>query len=203
MTIDIDKIESVLPQTQCGLCGYGGCRPYAEAMFHRQAPINRCPPGGIAVLQQLSELLAQDPTPFIAEMQQKPFAVAKIREAECIGCTKCIQACPVDAIIGSGKMLHSILRFECTGCELCIAPCPVDCIEMEILPERGYDPVKAKERYYQRQHRLTTKARPQNLRATDEHSRATDERPRGVTKDKKAEILAAVARAKAKRRTGL
>lgn len=196
MTIDIDKIEAILPQTQCGLCGYGGCRPYAEAMLNHQAAINRCPPGGTAVLQQLSELLTQDPTPFLAEMQQKqkPFAVAKIREAECIGCTKCIQACPVDAIIGSGKMLHSILRSECTGCELCVAPCPVDCIEVEILPARAYDPVKTQKRYYQRQARLTTKVRPQNLPSKDE-------RILTVKKDKKAEILAAVARAKAKRRT--
>lgn len=192
MPIDIDTIEAALPQTQCGLCGYGGCRPYAEAMINRHESINRCPPGGVLTLKKLGRLLQQDSAPFLDDMQQKqkPFAVAKVREAECIGCTKCIQACPVDAIIGSGKVLHSILRSECTGCELCIAPCPVDCIEIEILPQRGYDPSKTRKRYYQRQQRLKINA---------QHTEHVSKSSPIQQQDKKAEILAAVARAKAKR----
>ena len=192
ITINTDQIEALLPQTQCGLCGYGGCRPYAEAIAKQHEAINRCPPGGTTLLQKLGALLQQDTTPWLDEMQQKqkPFAVAKIREAECIGCTLCIKACPVDAIIGSGKMRHSVLRNECTGCELCVAPCPVNCIEMEILPARGYSPFKARERYYHRQYRLNLKAK-----ATNKINGAAS----APIKGKKAEILAAVARAKARR----
>ncbi|HEX2549672.1 MAG TPA: RnfABCDGE type electron transport complex subunit B, partial [Gammaproteobacteria bacterium] len=126
------EIDALLPQTQCGLCGFKGCMPYAKALVENNAPINLCPPGGVQGLIALAEKLQLDPTPYIAEMQQKarPQLRAFIREAECIGCTKCIKACPVDAIIGSSKSMHTVILEDCTGCELCVAPCPVDCIEM-------------------------------------------------------------------------
>lgn len=132
-----DEIDALLPQTQCGLCTYGACMPYAEAMIYEQAPINLCPPGGIDTLKALSEKLMQDATPFLPEMQQKakPKMLAIIREDECIGCTKCIQACPVDAILGSAKQMHTVITDECTGCELCITPCPVDCIDLLTFSE--------------------------------------------------------------------
>lgn len=132
MAITPYEIDALLPQTQCGLCGYGGCMPYASAMVLENAPIHLCPPGGIDTLYALAELLQQDPAPFIEEMRakSKPNVIAVIREQECIGCTKCIQACPVDAIIGAAKHMHSVITSACTGCELCIPPCPVDCIDL-------------------------------------------------------------------------
>ncbi len=134
-----EDIDAVLPQTQCGLCGHGGCMPYAEAMIFENESINLCPPGGIPVLHQLGKLLNKDP--FVHEdevrAKAKPKLLAVIREAECIGCTKCIQACPVDAILGSSKSMHTVISNECTGCELCVAPCPVDCIDLvEIAPPK-------------------------------------------------------------------
>jgi electron transport complex protein RnfB len=126
-----DAIDKVLPQTQCGQCGFPGCRPYAEAIAREQADINQCPPGGEAGIRALAELLGREPKPLSAEHGvEKPRVLAWIDEDVCIGCTKCIQACPVDAIIGAPKLMHTVLVDECTGCELCIAPCPVDCIHL-------------------------------------------------------------------------
>ena len=152
----VDTIENLLPQTQCGLCTYAGCRPYAEAIVHNQESINKCIPGGIKTMTALSELLEQDISPYIDEMRDKqtPARVAIIHEAECIGCTKCIQACPVDAIIGSAKQLHTILTTECTGCGLCVAPCPTDCIDVLDIAEPTYLPQRAKQKYLSRQLRL-------------------------------------------------
>lgn len=132
MKAAIEQIDALLPQTQCGLCGYKGCLPYAQALAEQTATINLCPPGGIQGLLALAEITQSDPTPFLADMEKKakPNLRAVIREAECIGCTKCIQACPVDAILGAGKLMHTVITDECTGCELCVAPCPVDCIDM-------------------------------------------------------------------------
>ncbi|ERS91891.1 RnfABCDGE type electron transport complex subunit B [Halomonas sp. PBN3] len=123
----IEAIDALLPQTQCGKCGFDGCLPYAEAIAEGE-PINRCPPGGERTLARLAELTGQPVQP-LAEPAQSPLA-AVIREAECIGCTKCIQACPVDAILGAAKRMHTVITDECTGCELCVAPCPVDCIDL-------------------------------------------------------------------------
>lgn len=134
----IESLDQSLPQTQCQLCHFSGCKPYAIAMAKENAPINRCLPGGIEVLNTLGGLLKQDPSPFLEEMARKTKSpqVAEIREAECIGCTKCIQACPVDAIIGASKQMHTIITDACTGCELCIKPCPVDCIDLKPSPPR-------------------------------------------------------------------
>ena len=127
-----DAIDKVLPQTQCAQCGFPGCRPYAQAIARGEADINRCPPGGEAGIQALAQLLGREPKPLDAERGvEKPPQVVRIDEAICIGCTKCIQACPVDAIVGAPKLMHTVLVDECTGCELCIPPCPVDCIVIE------------------------------------------------------------------------
>ncbi|MFQ5469177.1 MAG: electron transport complex subunit RsxB [Gammaproteobacteria bacterium] len=127
----VEKIDSVLPQTQCGQCGYPGCRPYATAIANDEADINQCPPGGEVTIHALADLLDRDPKPLNPENGEiKPKMVAIIDEPVCIGCTLCIQACPVDAILGAAKQMHTVIEKECTGCELCVAPCPVDCIEM-------------------------------------------------------------------------
>lgn len=126
----VNKIDAILPQTQCGQCGYPGCRPYATAIATGDA-INKCPPGGAEVIKQLAELLNRDIVPQDeTHGMELPPRVAIIREDECIGCTKCIQACPVDAIVGAAKKMHTVIFDECTGCDLCIEPCPVDCIDM-------------------------------------------------------------------------
>lgn len=131
-----EEINRLLPQTQCGQCGYPGCRPYAEAIASGDA-INKCPPGGDTGILALSALLAVEPLPLDeAHGKAKPAPlVAFIREEECIGCTKCIQACPVDAIIGAAKHMHTVITSACTGCDLCVEPCPVDCIDMLAQPE--------------------------------------------------------------------
>ena len=129
-----DQIDAVLPQTQCGQCGYAGCRPYAEAVASEDAGINKCVPGGEAVVLTLADLLGKDPLPVEAD-EEKPKALAVIDERDCIGCTLCIQACPVDAILGAAKQMHTVIAGECTGCELCVSPCPVECIHMVPIPE--------------------------------------------------------------------
>ena len=128
----VDKIDSLLPQTQCGQCTYTGCRPYAEAIASGEAKINQCPPGGESTIIALADLLGTEPLPLNDELGEHIDVdmVAIIREEFCIGCTLCIQACPVDAILGAAKLMHTVIEDECTGCELCLPPCPVDCIDM-------------------------------------------------------------------------
>jgi electron transport complex protein RnfB len=127
----VDQIDALLPQTQCGQCNYPGCRPYAEAIARGEADINQGPPGGEAGIRSLADLLGREPKPLNPENGEvKPLRVAVIDEAACIGCTLCIQACPVDAIVGAARLMHTVIEAECTGCDLCLPPCPVDCIDM-------------------------------------------------------------------------
>lgn len=131
----VDQIDALLPQTQCGQCGHPGCRPYAEAIADGEDH-NRCPPGGEQTIQDLSDLLNREVLELDAEEGAEVGVkqVAYIREDECIGCTKCIQACPVDAILGAAKQMHTVIAQECTGCDLCVEPCPVDCIDILPVP---------------------------------------------------------------------
>lgn len=151
----VKEIDALLPQTQCGECSYSGCLPYAEALAQGSALINKCPPGGVKTVKALGALLHIDAAPYLAEalVNTRSPSVAVIREAECIGCTKCIKACPVDAIIGSGKLMHAVISHECTGCGLCVEPCPVDCIEMVDLSTPEYQPDLARKRYHAKQTR--------------------------------------------------
>jgi electron transport complex protein RnfB len=130
-----DQIDKILPQSQCGQCGYPGCRPYAEAVANGEL-INKCAPGGERVMLQLAELLNVEPQPLEGGASAaKPVPkIAFIDEENCIGCTKCIQACPVDAIVGATRAMHTVIADLCTGCDLCVAPCPTDCIEMKPIP---------------------------------------------------------------------
>ncbi len=127
-----DGIDALLPQTQCIQCGFPGCREYAEALVAGQADLNRCPPGGATTIAALALSLGLAPKALDPDCgDERPWVVARIDEAVCIGCTLCIQACPVDAILGAAKRMHTVIESECTGCELCLDPCPVDCIDFE------------------------------------------------------------------------
>ena len=128
----VEKVNDLLPQTQCAQCGYAGCRPYANAIVSGEAQINLCPPGGDDTVARLATLLGTEPVP-LAKQPELERAVAVIDESLCIGCMHCRNACPVDAIVGAHQLMHTIIESECTGCELCIAPCPVDCISMRSL----------------------------------------------------------------------
>ena len=137
--VAIDVLERLLPQTQCTQCGYAGCRPYAQAMVIDQAPLNRCPPGGEAGIAVLAAHLGRPVLPLDPQTGiERPRRVARIVAHLCIGCTKCIQACPVDAIAGASRRLHAVITEDCTGCDLCLPPCPVDCIEM-VAPPPGQE----------------------------------------------------------------
>ncbi len=130
----VERIERVLPQTQCAQCGFPGCRPYAAALLTGTAELNQCPPGGEATIQALSNLLDRPALPPDSRFgEYRPATVAVIDEDACIGCALCLQACPVDAILGAPQFMHTVIQAECTGCELCIAPCPVDCIALVSL----------------------------------------------------------------------
>ena len=133
MPTDLQAINRLLPQTQCRECGYQGCLPYAQALLHEDAPVNLCAPGGEAVMVDIAALLGK---PRVAPVKTQPKAVALIDEAACIGCTACIRACPVDAIMGASKFMHTVISDECTGCRLCVDPCPVNCIIMKPRDEK-------------------------------------------------------------------
>ncbi len=157
----IDAIDAVLPQTQCRKCGFSGCRPYAEAIADGRADINQCPPGNLQGIARLSQLLGIPPRPLnTAHGHPKPQSVVRIDEQMCIGCTLCIQSCPVDAIVGAPKQMHTVIAAECTGCELCIAPCPMDCIDLIAIESGKQDDSpqstadRARTRYRMRQQRL-------------------------------------------------
>lgn len=150
----VEQINALLPQTQCTRCGYQGCKPYAEAIASNEADINQCPPAGEETIKKLATLLNKPFKPLNPEFgEYQPPSVAVIVEKDCIGCAKCLIACPVDAILGASKVMHTVIASECTGCELCIAPCPVDCIIMQET-EQNYKPLIAKQRHEAKQQRL-------------------------------------------------
>lgn len=163
--LSAEQIDALLPQTQCGKCGFGGCWPYAEAISQNQAAINQCPPGGQSGVDRLAALLGQPSLPLNPEFGiEQPRQVAVIDEALCIGCTKCLPPCPTDAIIGASKYLHIVITELCTGCELCIAPCPVDCIQMQQADNPSWndrDAEQARIRYQAKQQRLIRLAQQQ------------------------------------------
>ncbi|NYT43367.1 electron transport complex subunit RsxB [Pollutimonas thiosulfatoxidans] len=157
LTSLVDRIDAILPQTQCTQCGYDGCRPYARAIANEHEAINRCPPGGPDGIRLLAELLEVPQLPLDESCgSHQALNVAVIDEAHCIGCTLCIQACPVDAIVGANKLMHTVIADRCTGCDLCVAPCPVDCIAM--VPANrlwtANDAASARRHHQQRQARL-------------------------------------------------
>jgi electron transport complex protein RnfB len=162
------RIDALLPQTQCTRCGYSGCMPYAAAIAGGGAEINQCPPGGQATIEALAQLLKR---PVLAlnpiNGVETPLRVAWIDEARCIGCARCLAPCPVDAIVGAQKYMHTVLIDRCTGCELCLPPCPVDCIEMRAAPEAANEPTLNRERYAAHTSRLVNQAaeRQQQLAA--------------------------------------
>jgi len=173
----VASIDALLPQTQCTRCGYVGCLPYAEAIATGAAPINQCPPGGGAIIAALAQLLDRPLLPLNpANGVERAPLVAWIDETRCIGCARCLPPCPVDAIVGAAKFLHTVLADRCTGCELCIAPCPVDCIELR--PALA-DPVRAaplhRQRYLAHQGRLTARAADRQ-RQIDMHKAAAPAR---------------------------
>lgn len=184
----------MLPQTQCTRCGYPACRDYAQAIANGDADINQCPPGGDAGIAALAHLLGRERKPLNPDNGvEKPAQVAFIDEAVCIGCTKCIQACPVDAIIGTSKMMHTVLTDECSGCELCVPACPVDCIAMLPIPALNGNAAQFRDRYETRLERLARwdTERNQQLAARKE---AVDTGTGG-----NHAVQAAIARARAKK----
>jgi electron transport complex protein RnfB len=202
MMVTVKQIDALLPQTQCGECGFAGCLPYAEALAQGKTTINKCPPGGVSTVKALGALLLTDATRYLQEAEQntRSPSVAVIREEDCIGCTKCIKACPVDAIIGSGKVMHAVIAHECTGCGLCVEPCPVDCIEMVTLPETQYDKTTARTRYHAKQSRMLRDEHEQQQSYREKRQLAlqTDNQLKDI-QAKQDYIQQALARVKAKK----
>ncbi len=194
-----DRIDAILPQTQCEQCGYHGCRPYAEAIARGEASINQCPPGGAAGIERLASLLNRPIVPLDPDHGvEKPRALARIVEADCIGCTKCIQACPVDAIVGASKVMHTVIADDCTGCELCVPACPVDCIVLLPMPATQIDQAHAdaaREHFQRREARLERQRRQRDAELAA-HKAAVGERAA-----QRNPVLEALARAKAKKPT--
>jgi electron transport complex protein RnfB len=205
-----ERIDALLPQTQCTQCGYNGCRPYAQAIAAGEANFNQCPPGGQAGIVKLAALLGRTPLPLNPiNGVEKPLTVALIDEALCIGCTLCIQACPVDAILGAAKRMHTVLPDHCTGCDLCAAPCPMDCIAMvPVAPARAWTPIDAdhaRARLHARQARLAREKIENDERlaakalAKLDELDARDDLSREQIDQKKAVVAAAIERARARR----
>ncbi len=199
----VDRIDALLPQTQCTRCGYDDCRAYARALACGQSEINRCPPGGDPTIQRLAALLDRRPLPLDAECGvEQARSVAVVDEAWCIGCRLCIEACPVDAIVGAPKRMHSVIESECTGCELCLPPCPVDCIRMvpaRTGPESATAWLRtraeaARRRYQSRNRRLA--------RETGQQSRPGRVNRTPPLTQRKADIEAAIARVRRRRAEG-
>lgn len=197
-----EQIDALLPQTQCAKCGYSGCMPYAEAIAAGAADINQCPPGGAAGMRKLAALLGRDEKPLNpANGAEQRRALALIDEARCIGCTLCIQACPVDAIVGAPKLMHTVIAELCTGCDLCLPPCPVDCIEMLPLPEAqaAWTQAMADAARARFQFRRLRLAREEAERAERLARKAQEKLEQPMSDSKKAVILAALERAKARK----
>jgi Na+-translocating ferredoxin:NAD+ oxidoreductase subunit B len=149
----VEQIDALLPQTQCTRCGYPACRPYAEALAAGSADINQCPPGGEVTIRALAHLLGRDEKPLNPQNGSvRPATVAYIDEARCIGCAKCLPACPVDAIIGAARFTHTVIAERCTGCDLCLPPCPVDCIELRPAPGAQHDALQGPRTLRELQH---------------------------------------------------
>ncbi|HEY6280391.1 MAG TPA: electron transport complex subunit RsxB [Burkholderiales bacterium] len=192
----VQQIDAILPQTQCGKCGYCGCEPYAKAIAAGEADINQCPPGGETGIHKLAALLKREFKPLNPRFGvDKPREIAVIEEELCIGCTLCIEACPVDAIIGASKQMHTVISADCTGCELCVPPCPVDCIHMRPVSQPLWsqqDADAARERFDLRNSRLQREQQEKEQRlAQKAHAPAQDQ--------KKAAIQAALERARMRR----
>ncbi len=209
-SVSAEEIDHFLPQTQCGQCGYEGCMPYAEAIASHQADINQCPPGGQSTIRALATLLQRDEIPLNKKNgTEKPFTIVKIDENVCIGCVKCIRACPVDAIIGAAKQMHTVLQEHCTGCELCIEPCPVDCIDIIVPPtelaDRYSDFKESKIEYRQETRERFNKRNERFLKQeqTKKEKQAAKQQIKDKAKniaEKQAFIKAAIARSKEKRK---
>jgi electron transport complex protein RnfB len=206
-----ERIDALLPQTQCAKCGYPGCRPYAEAIAAGAAQINRCPPGGAAGIEKLARLLDRPPLPLNpANGLEGPLRVAVIDERLCIGCTLCIQACPVDAIVGAAKLMHTVLASACTGCDLCLPPCPMDCIAMvPVAPPRGWtvaDADAARARFAAHGARLARRQRDRDDRLAARAlprpgtPGAGDQPAPAAAAGRQAAVQAAIERARARRR---
>jgi electron transport complex protein RnfB len=195
-----ERIDALLPQTQCTKCGYPTCRRYADAIATGEADINQCPPGGEAGVRKLAALLSREAKPLNpANGLEQPRRVALIDEARCIGCTLCIQACPVDAIVGAAKLMHTVVTELCSGCDLCLAPCPVDCIDMvpATLADATWDRARAdaaRERFERRRARLEHQSRERTERLAARALRAKPD-----AEKKRAIIQAAIERARAQR----
>lgn len=178
MTDTVDAVDALLPQTQCGRCGYAGCRPYAEALAVGSTELNRCPPGGAATIAALAALLGRAALPLDPACGvEAPAQVAQVDETLCIGCAKCLPACPVDAIVGAPKHMHTVIAAECTGCGLCLPPCPVDCIVMVAPVVPLATPTQARSRYTARNARRARDAAERDAEL-EARTRALRERPR-------------------------
>ncbi len=193
-----DAIDRVLPQTQCTKCGYPACRPYARAIAAGEAGINRCPPGGDAGIRALAALTGIPHAPLDPACGvEGPRRIAVIDEARCIGCTLCIAACPVDAIVGARKQMHTVIAELCTGCDLCLPPCPVDCIDMVPATGSAWDGTRADAARRRHERRASRLAREKAARALARTQRGTA--PRHTAQAKRAAIDAALERARARR----
>jgi electron transport complex protein RnfB len=191
-----DRIDALLPQTQCEQCGFHGCRPYAEAIARGEAPINQCPPGGAAGIAKLAQLLGCEAPPLNPDHGvEKPRTLARVVEADCIGCTKCIQACPVDAIVGAAKLMHTVIANDCTGCELCVPACPVDCIVLEPMPLAQAEDVAHADKARQHFRRRETRLERERARQAAELAARKAQLGTAVSDNP---VLAALARAKAR-----